>query len=297
MGKSITEEMYLSKKERSGMTIMLVLLGLFILGPYFWKQMVVVHVKSDPIIHQIPQVESEFVEKPKKEFKKYDKVKTSNHAVPQSFDPNQLDLETARNIGMPDRVYNNLNKYLQKGGKIKSKEQFGKIYGMDEKLFNKLAPYITIHDSISNLKKYISKDTQHVKMTDIKIEINSANEEQWDQLPGIGQKLASRIVKFRESLGGFYKIEQVCEVYGIADSVCQKITAFLFLNSKIKLLKINQSDKDELDAHPYIESKQADFIVKYRRNHERIHDLEEISKTGYFDQEWLLKMKNYFSFE
>lgn len=47
------------------MTIMLVLLGLFILGPYFWKQMVVVHAKSDPIIHQIQQVESEFIENQK----------------------------------------------------------------------------------------------------------------------------------------------------------------------------------------------------------------------------------------
>ncbi|MBK7231640.1 MAG: hypothetical protein IPH93_05125 [Saprospiraceae bacterium] len=49
MGKSITEEMYLSKKERSGMTIMLVLLGLFILGPYFWKQMVVVCKSQIPL--------------------------------------------------------------------------------------------------------------------------------------------------------------------------------------------------------------------------------------------------------
>jgi len=297
MGKSITEEMYLSKKERTGMTIMLILLGLFILGPYFWKQMVVVNAKSDPIIQQIPKVESEFIEKPKKEYKKYVKAKTTSHAVPQSFDPNQLDLITARKIGLPDRVFHNLNKYLQKGGKIKSKEQFGKIYGMDENLFKHLEKYITIHDTHSIFKKYISKDSISIKATPIKIKINTANETQWDQLPGIGPKLASRIIKFRESLGGYYKVEQVCEVYGIADSVCAKIIPLLILDSNIKPIKINQSDKDELEAHPYIHSKQAEFIVKYRKNHERINDLEEISKTGYFDQEWLLKMKHYFSFD
>lgn len=297
MGKSITEEMYLSKKERTGMTIMLVLLGLFILGPYFWKQMVVVHAKSDPIIHQMQQVESEFIEKPKKEFKKYEKAKITNHTVPQIFDPNHLDLTTARKIGLPDRVFHNLNKYLQKGGKIKSKEQFGKIYGMDETLFNKLEGNINIRDSNSTSKKYISIDSQNLKLTQLKIEVNNADELLWDQLPGIGPKLASRIVKFRESLGGFYKVEQVCEVYGIADSVCTNLIPLLSLDSHIKTLKINQSDKDELEAHPYIQSKQADFIIKYRKNHERINNLEEISKTGYFDQEWLLKMKNYFSFE
>ena len=47
------------------------------------------------------------------------------------------------------------------------------------------------------------------------------------RFPGIGAKLASRIIHFRGKLGGFYQIEQVGETFGLPDSSFQKIKYYL----------------------------------------------------------------------
>lgn len=49
------------------------------------------------------------------------------------------------------------------------------------------------------------------------IDVNKADSAGFEKLYGIGPKLASRIVKYREWLGGFTHVEQVKEVYGIAE--------------------------------------------------------------------------------
>lgn len=51
------------------------------------------------------------------------------------------------------------------------------------------------------------------------ISLNQASVEQFDALPGIGPTLASRIVQWRESNGGFGSIEQLNDVAGIGDKL------------------------------------------------------------------------------
>lgn len=50
-------------------------------------------------------------------------------------------------------------------------------------------------------------------------------------LPGIGSKLANRIVTFREKLGGFYAVEQLKETYGLPDSTFQMLKPYLTVNA------------------------------------------------------------------
>ncbi|KAB8196094.1 ComEA family DNA-binding protein [Nonomuraea phyllanthi] len=47
------------------------------------------------------------------------------------------------------------------------------------------------------------------------LDLNSATTDQLEQLPGVGEVLAGRIVEFRTSHGGFTAIEQLREVSGI----------------------------------------------------------------------------------
>jgi len=61
------------------------------------------------------------------------------------------------------------------------------------------------------------------------IDINVADTTAFIALPGIGSKLANRIVSFRSKLGGFHSVEQIREVYGLKDSVYQRILPFLTL--------------------------------------------------------------------
>jgi competence ComEA-like helix-hairpin-helix protein len=111
------------------------------------------------------------------------------------------------------------------------------------------------------------------------VDINLADTTAFIALPGIGSKLAERIVKFREKLGGFYSIDQIGEVYGLADSVFQKIRPlFLMAPFLVKKININTVSLDELKAHPYIRFNIARSIISYREQHGAFTAIEDLKK-------------------
>ena len=111
------------------------------------------------------------------------------------------------------------------------------------------------------------------------IDINKADTTVFMALPGIGPKLAARIVKFREQLHGFYCIDQVAETYGLADSVFQKIRKWLVVkDTSIQKININKASLEEL-KFPYTSYNLANAIFQYRQQHgdyKSLHDLKKI---------------------
>lgn len=63
--------------------------------------------------------------------------------------------------------------------------------------------------------------------SDGKININTANEEQLTQLPGIGPTLAKRIIAYREENGNFKSIDDLTEVYGIGTGILDNISPYI----------------------------------------------------------------------
>ncbi|QFY14145.1 ComEA family DNA-binding protein [Nonomuraea phyllanthi] len=57
------------------------------------------------------------------------------------------------------------------------------------------------------------------------LDLNSATTDQLEQLPGVGEVLAARIVEFRTSHGGFTAIEQLREVSGIGPRKYDEVKA------------------------------------------------------------------------
>lgn len=126
----------------------------------------------------------------------------------------------------------------------------------------------------------------YVRKTYKPVEINSADTTGLIALPGIGSKLAARIVLFREKLGGFYSVKQVGEVYGLQDSVFQKLAAYLRCDSqKIKKIDINNVSKELLATHPYIRWKLADAIITYRNEHGSFSSAKDLQKIEMIDDE------------
>lgn len=74
-----------------------------------------------------------------------------------------------------------------------------------------------ITDSGENVLKDTGKES-NVKGGIKKVNINSANQEELETLPGVGPALAGRIIEYRNSNGKFEKVEDVQNVKGIGDS-------------------------------------------------------------------------------
>lgn len=66
--------------------------------------------------------------------------------------------------------------------------------------------------------------SEEVLQNDGKINLNTASEEELCELYGIGEKLAGRIVEYREQHGGFRSIEEIKEVKGIGEKIFEEIS-------------------------------------------------------------------------
>lgn len=130
------------------------------------------------------------------------------------------------------------------------------------------------------------------------VDINLGDTTAFIALPGIGNKLASRIINFREKLGGFYSFNQVSEVYGLADSIFQKIKPYLQLNdATVKKININTATIDELKAHPYIKYNIAKAIIAYRNEHGSFLKTEDLKNIMLINDELYLRILPYASIE
>jgi|SRR5690348_9596129 len=126
------------------------------------------------------------------------------------------------------------------------------------------------------------------------IDINLADTTAFIALPGIGSKLAERIVKFREKLGGFYAIDQIGEVYGLADSVFQKIRSlFLLAPFPVRKISINTASLDDLKAHPYIRFNIAKSIIAYREQHGDFSAIDDLKKLVVITDDIFIKVYPY----
>ena len=64
------------------------------------------------------------------------------------------------------------------------------------------------------------------------VDINTADEETLQTLPGIGPALAERIVAYREANGGFQYLYELTNVKGIGSSSFEALQEFITLNTE-----------------------------------------------------------------
>lgn len=201
------------------------------------------------------------------------------------FDPNTLDAKGWKKLGVRDKTINTIQKFLASGYKFRQPADIKKIYGLGTKDAERLIPYVRIEQKESSANSYANNGTTSSAtfVTEIKrpkiIDINTADTSEFISLPGIGSKLAARIVNFRQKLGGFSSVAQLGETYGIPDSTFQKIKPRLQCdNPALKTININTADINDLRAHPYLKWNIANAIINYRQQHGNYKSVEDIKK-------------------
>ncbi len=63
----------------------------------------------------------------------------------------------------------------------------------------------------------------------LKLNINTATQKQLQQLPGIGAVLAQRIIEYRNQVGNFKTLEELCKIKGFSKAKLQRIMPYIIL--------------------------------------------------------------------
>lgn len=62
-----------------------------------------------------------------------------------------------------------------------------------------------------------------------RVDLNTATQEELEDLPGIGPKLAERIIAWREENGSFLSVEQLLDIDGIAEGKLEDMKDFVYV--------------------------------------------------------------------
>jgi competence protein ComEA len=279
MKKVIKDYFTFSKKERVAIAVLLLLIACFIAMPYFY-----VGKHKPPPANKIL---AEYIAKNKKEsagtgddeeaapyassrdrFK--EKPVTKKESFP--FDPNSISQEEWQRLGLSEKTARTIINYRNKGGKFRQPSDINKIWGIKKEDAHRLLPFVrlAIETPVNQMHSFTEKQSAGTKPVIRKIpapvEINTATEEEWASLPGIGEVLAKRILKFREHAGGFTTIEQVGKTYGLADSVFRLIRPYLKIDVKtLPQLDLNTVSAYDLRRRLNIDDAVARAITAYRK--------------------------------
>lgn len=220
------------------------------------------------------------------------------------FDANKIGFDSLLSLGFSEPLSKRYVKFREAIGGFKSVDDIKKVYGLNDSIFRAIESYIVIQASDtsmaenSNLRVNENSKTNDLPNKDqvvtkrysseLIIELNSASADELRKIKGIGETLSNRIIKYRDAIGGFYKANQIFNVYGV-DSVgldLENVT-FKIDTALITRVDINKGEASDLANHLFISSYQAKILIAYRKQHGDFRSKLDVAASKAFTDEEL----------
>jgi DNA uptake protein ComE-like DNA-binding protein len=209
--------------------------------------------------------------------------------TPFDFNPNEMSDQQWEQLGLSERQIKSINNYMSKGGNFKTKNDFAKLYCISEEEYAVLEPYIQLPETYNKPQKKNNysqkpankpvkenKPVQNSAKYEI-IDLNLADSTQLATLPRINKYLASRIVRYKNSLGNFVDVEQLLEVKGVDTACFYSIAPYLALSqTDVVKMNVNTFEFKSLLKHPYLDYDQVKSIVSHREKRGFITDWDQL---------------------
>ena len=129
------------------------------------------------------------------------------------------------------------------------------------------------------------------------VNLNTCDSSELVTLPGIGPVLSSRIIKYRNMLGGFAVPEQLKEVYGLPEETFNVISSMVCADTAgIRKIPVNTADYRGLLRIPYIEKYEVTAILKYRELRGSITGTDDLVENGLVSADKAAKICPYLVF-
>ena len=221
-----------------------------------------------------------------------------------AFDPNTADSTLLLSLGLQPWQVRSIYRYRAKGGIYRQPSDFARLYGLTVKQYKELLPYIHISDEYKSAAEVYGRtdavrsgrDTLRypVKLHPGQyVTLDDADTASLRKVPGIGRYYASRIVRYRNDLGGYVSVAQLSEIEGIPEAA---LSYFRLTGGAVRKLNLNRLTLNELKHHPYINFYQARRIIDYRRLKGPLHSINDLRLLKDFSQRDIERLRPYVEF-
>jgi competence protein ComEA len=304
MRKQTQSYLTFSRKELNGILVLFVLIALILSFPYAYRlfdKAETYELKS--FQKEIAAFKSSGVSTGKKYSRTRERMKERESRPDYfTFDPNTLSESGWLQLGLSPRQARVVRNYVSKGGKFYTPEDLSKIYSIRKEQYHQLKAYIRISATVS--KHPPSQQTMPAVSGASRIaepelvELNAADSAELDGLRGIGPAFASRIIRYRDRLGGFHSSEQLREVYGMDSLRYVQLAAQVSIDRSVLVRhNINTATFEQLRTYPYLSYKQINAIIQYRRQHGNYASATDLRKVLILNEEIIRKIEPYLVFE
>ena len=202
------------------------------------------------------------------------------------YEPFRIDTVTVaylRTIGFSHRRATALIRYRDMRGGLRNIEEVRECYVIPSAECDTLARYIIFPEVATD--------------TDPLIELNGADSATLRSIYGIGEKSVVEIIKYRQKLGGFVRVEQLSEVKSVTESNFEKILQQIYCDScNISKIDINFARPQRLAAHPYISDASLRKLLKTRQLKGGWSRIEEMIEDKIFTQDEAERLRPYLRF-
>lgn len=201
---------------------------------------------------------------------------------PRPFDPNTLTREEWERMGIPAHVARSIGNYIAAGGIFRYKEDLKRLYMMQDDWYRELEPHVQLPGRQEPVQKGDGERDRTGGSADreIIVDINLADTSALMQIRGIGTVFSSRIIGYRELLGGFVDPAQLLEVYGMDSARWEQLIPHIRVDTaKIRRINLNEATFEDLLRHPYVDRNLANSLVGIRNNHGPYEHAKQIRQS------------------
>jgi len=218
-----------------------------------------------------------------------------------TFNPNEATKDELIELGFSGMLASRIVNYRSKGGSFKIKKDLLKIYGIDSTLFDEVSAFILLPETLKKKEFTTPNEARGIwkKAGVVRFDINTTDTSQLKSIYGIGEKLSLRIIKYRESLGGFIRQDQLNEIFGLDSAVVNRLIKKSFVEENFQPVKLNlnTATEQELDKHPYLNRNETKAIVAYRFQHGKFTSIDELFNIQLLNKKTIDKIRHYITID
>ncbi len=201
------------------------------------------------------------------------------------FNPNFITDFKGYKLGMSVQQIDRLIAFRKENKYVNSPKEFQEVTKVSDSLLNAMSPYFKFPDWVNNKKEFkeykkFPFKTFVKKGKIVIIDINQATQEDLIKIYGIGEAVSLRILKEKESFGGFVSMEQMKDIWGLSPEVIENLNSHFKVSvlPNLKKIDINNASIKELSQFPYFKYPISKKIVTYRSMNGDFKNAEDLTK-------------------